>query len=153
MSLRSTRHTTFAIERIYKFAASKVFGAWSTAEGKASWFVGPHDQWKLVKREFDFRVGGREFVSGQFANGPISTFDSRYHDIIANERIVYAYDMDLDGKKISVSLATVEFKAVKEGTRLIFTEQAAFLDDYMDNGSRERGTIGLLDQLGVALNR
>jgi len=39
------------------------------------------------------------------------------------------------------------------GTRLIFTEQAIMLDGYSDPDARERerGTRGLLDQLGESL--
>ena len=69
-----------------------------------------------------------------------------------DQRIIYAYDMHLDDKRISVSLATVELKPVgSSGTRLVFTEQAVFLDGYDDAESRERGTRGLLDKLEMAL--
>lgn len=54
---------------------------------------------------------------------------------------------------ISESLATVELKAEGKGTRLVFTEQAVFLDDFDDGGGRERGSGVLLDQLGAALAR
>jgi hypothetical protein len=39
------------------------------------------------------------------------------------------------------------------GTRLIFTEQGAFLDGYDDAGKRESGTGGLLDALDRELKR
>ena len=52
---------------------------------------------------------------------------------------------------ISISLTTVEFKPAGAGTRLVVTEQGAFLDGYDDSGSRERGTRALLDQLESAL--
>ncbi|HEX6958499.1 MAG TPA: hypothetical protein VF194_10995 [Ferrovibrio sp.] len=55
--------------------------------------------------------------------------------------------------RISVSLATVEFKPAGSGTEMVFTEQAAFLDGYDDAGSRERGTNWLLDKLGESLKR
>jgi uncharacterized protein YndB with AHSA1/START domain len=151
MNERSTRHTTFTIERIYNFAPAKVFAAWSNADAKARWFVGPPDKWTLVKRELDFRVGGREKLSGSFPDGHTSNFNGYYQDIVPNERIVYSYEMDLSGKKISVSLATVEFKPANAGTKLNFTEQAVFLDDFDDAGGRERGTADLLDQLGAWL--
>jgi uncharacterized protein YndB with AHSA1/START domain len=38
-----------------------------------------------------------------------------------------------------------------KGTRLVLTEQGAFLDGYDDAGSRERGTGGLLDALEKSL--
>ena len=68
-----------------------------------------------------------------------------------NERIVFCYEMHIGKAKISVSLATVEFKPDRKGTRFVLTEQGAFLDGYDDAGSRERGTRGLLDQLEKAL--
>ena len=37
------------------------------------------------------------------------------------------------------------------GTRLIVTEQGAFLDGYDDAGSREHGTRLLMDRLGASL--
>jgi uncharacterized protein YndB with AHSA1/START domain len=72
---------------------------------------------------------------------------------VPDRRIVYAYAMHLDDVKISVSLATIEFAGAGAGTRLVVTEQGAFLDGYDDAGSREHGTGGLLDKLEVALRR
>jgi hypothetical protein len=57
----------------------------------------------------------------------------------------------LDDRKISVSLATLELKPAGTDTRLVMTEQGAFLDGYDDAGSRERGTNFLLDALGQSL--
>ncbi len=68
-----------------------------------------------------------------------------------DERIVYAYEMHLDERKISISLTTFELKPAGSGTRLIMTEQGAFLDGYDDAGSRERGSNFLLDALGNSL--
>ena len=39
------------------------------------------------------------------------------------------------------------------GTRLVYTEQAVFLDGYDDAGSREHGTRGLFDQLAAYLEK
>ena len=152
MSERSTHHATFVIERIYAAAPARVFNAWADPAAKARWFAGP-DEWVRGARELDFRVGGRERVSGGPVSGPVHAFDCRYQDIVPNQRIVYAYDMHLDEKRISVSLTTVEFKQAGTGTRLIFTEQAVFLDGYDDAASREQGTRGLLDQLDAELRR
>ena len=85
--------------------------------------------------------------------GPVHSFEGRYHDIVPDQRIVYAYDMHLDETKISVSLATVELKPAGAGTRLIFTEQAAFLDGYNDLAGREEGTRVGLDNLDAELKR
>lgn len=151
MSDRTAKHDMFRLERVYPAAPTRVYAAFATEEGKHSWFSGPHDEWVSLERFFDFREGGRERAKGRFHNGAISQFDATYFDIVPNERIVYAYEMHVDGKRISVSLATIEFKPEGAGTRLILTEQGAFVDGYDDNGSRQRGTEGLLDQLGHAL--
>jgi hypothetical protein len=56
-------------------------------------------------------------------------------------------------KRISVSVATVELEPQGSGTRLIFTEQGAFLDGFDDPAMREHGTRELLDALGAELRR
>jgi uncharacterized protein YndB with AHSA1/START domain len=81
----------------------------------------------------------------------VSQFKARYFDIVADKRIVYAYEMFLDGKKISTSLATVQFIHEGKKTRLIVTEQGAFLDGYDDAGSREHGVGAQMDRLGETL--
>ena len=71
-----------------------------------------------------------------------------FHDIVAAQRIVYAYDMFLDGTRISVSLATVEFTAAGvSGTHMVFTEQGAFLDGHESPARRAEGMGSLLDAL------
>jgi len=99
----------------------------------------------------DVRVGGSERLKGRWEGGVVSTFDATYHDVIPNERLVYSYEMYLDDKKISVSLATLELRAEGGKTTLMVTEQGAFLDGYDDAGSREQGTGHLLDALEASL--
>jgi len=149
---RSVVHATFHLERTYGAPVERVFKALSDEAAKSKWFGGPEGRWQLVERHMDFRVGGRERVKGRWEGGVVSTFDAVYHDIIPCERIVYTYEMHLDDKKISVSLATLQLKpAGAQGTTLMVTEQGAFLDGYDDGGSREQGTGFLLDRLGASL--
>lgn len=152
MSERSTEHATFVIERTYAASPARVFAAWAEPAAKARWFVGP-DEWNQGGHELDFRVGGRERVSGGPPGGPVHSFDGRYQDIVPDQRIVYSYDMHLDETRISVSLATVELEPAGAGTRLIFTEQAVFLDGADTAATREQGTRTLLDNLDAALRR
>lgn len=146
--MTSVAHATFVVERTYDAAPSRVFAAWSEPEAKARWFGGSDGEFEL-----DFRVGGREFSRGGPPDGPVYTFDGRYQDIVSDERIVYAYEMQLDDRRISVSLATVEFKPASGGTNLVFTEQGAFLDGLDSPEQREEGTGSLLDALGEELRR
>jgi uncharacterized protein YndB with AHSA1/START domain len=145
-----TRHATFVIERSYAATPARVFAAWADRGSKARWFTGP-DEWKKSEHELDFRVGGRERVSGGPKGGPVHTYEARYHDIVDERRIVSTYDMFMDDTRISVSIATVEFAPEGKGTRLKYTEQAVFFDDYDDSGSREHGTRALLDNLDRVL--
>ena len=131
---------------------ARVFAAWATPEAKARWFVGP-EGWQRGDYQLDFNVGGREHLSGGPPGGPAHIYDAIYQDIVPNDRIIYGYDMHLDDKRISVSLATVEFKPAGKGTRLTFTEQGAFLDGFDDPSMRERGTVVLLENLSKAVNR
>ena len=150
MSVRSATHGTFTLERVYEAAPARVFKAWADSAIKSRWFVGPSD-WQLLERSIDFRVGGKERLSGRKGSGVVSTFDAVYHDIVPDQRIIYCYDMRLDDAHISASLATMMLAPAGAGTRLILTEQAVFLDGYDDSSGRERGTRILLEQLGRAL--
>ena len=151
MTARAPIHDTFALERRLAFAPRTVFTAWSSAQAKSRWFVGPTG-WELKHRELDFRVGGREVVTGRRPDGKVSHFDSRYYEIVPDERIVYVYDMYTDDTRLSVSLVTVEFRPISEGTRLIITEQGVFFGDLQDARSREQGTGILLNQFERALS-
>jgi uncharacterized protein YndB with AHSA1/START domain len=148
---RSVTLGTFSLERTYDAPRSRVYAAFATLEGKQAWFGG--DGYTLVERSFDFREGGSERATGRWENGTVSQFDASYFDIVPEERIVYAYEMRLDGVKISVSLATIEFKQAGSGTKLLLTETGAFLDGYDDAGSREHGTNFLMDRMGASLTR
>lgn len=151
MTTRSVTHSSFTIDRTYDASPARVYAAWSKPEAKAAWFNGPPGQWTQLVREHDFRVGGSERVRGQFPNGKTSDFQCHYLDIVPEQRIVYAYDMFVDDQKISVSLATIELVPSGTGTRLIVTEQGAFFGPPDDPANRERGTIGLMEQLAASL--
>jgi uncharacterized protein YndB with AHSA1/START domain len=146
----SVTHSTFSLERTYDASPARVFAAWADPEQKAAWFAGPPD-WPLAAFEVDFRVGGREINRGGPKGGPMHSFDALYYDIVPDERIVYSYEMHLDEKRISVSLATIELAPAGDGTRLTLTEQGAYLDDFDDPKLRETGTGSLLDALGAFL--
>lgn len=146
----SVTHATFSLERVYNATASDVFRALSDVQAKARWF-GADDNCVVLEREMDVRPGGRERLKGRWASGMVTSFDALYCDIVTNSRLVYVYEMHVNDRKISVSLATMEITPLGNRTRLTVTEQGAFLDGYEDNGSRELGTGFLLDRLGASL--
>jgi uncharacterized protein YndB with AHSA1/START domain len=147
MSGRSVEHATFVVERKYEAPPERAFAAWADPEAKARWFVDSE-----VNLELDFRVGGRERHSGTAPDGNAYSYEALYQDIVPGERIVYTYEMHLEKTRISVSLATVEFRPVgHNGTRLVFTEQGAFLDGHEFPARRAEGMGSLLDALGKEL--
>ena len=148
---RSVVHAEFHLERVYDSPVARVWQALTEPEAKAKWFAGTPGKWELLERRMDLRVGGCERLRGRWEGGVVSTFDAVYQDIVPNERLVYCYQMFLDERKLSVSLATLQLEPSGRGTRLTVAEQGAFLDGYDDAGSRERGTAQLLDALGASL--
>jgi uncharacterized protein YndB with AHSA1/START domain len=143
-------HESFAIERAYDVPVASVFRAWADPAVKARWFAGSPDALG-AGYELDFRVGGREVHRGGPPGGPVYTYESRYHDIVPEQRIVYTYEMYADGSRISVSVATIEFRGEGPSTRLVLTEQGVFLDGHDTPAQREAGTRSLLDSLAAAV--
>jgi uncharacterized protein YndB with AHSA1/START domain len=138
---------------VYDASPTRVFAAWSDIEIKAKWFIGP-EGWTIVKRETEFKPGGHEILEGRFENKLETEYVARFHEIVANERIVYVYDMYLNGKHHSLSLSTVEIAPADGGTRLVYTEQIAYLDGtsgVRGTASREHGVGWHLDNLAGVL--
>jgi len=150
MTTRSVTHTTFVIDRTYPVPPARVFAAFADPRLKRRWFAMPPD-WVDTHHSLDFRIGGHETNRGGPPGGVVHRFEARYQDIVEDERIVYAYDLYLDDRRMSVSLATIELHPDPDGTRMTFTEQGAFLDGIDDPAQREHGTKLLLDALGAAL--
>lgn len=140
MNERFVKHATFVVERTYAASPERVYHAWADPDTKAKWFSKPDI--------FDFRVGGREYSSGGPPEGPVFTFEASYLELVPEQRIVYTYTLDTGGVRISVSIATIELIRVEDGTKLIFTEQGAFLDGHDTPEIREHGTNLMLDTLG-----
>jgi uncharacterized protein YndB with AHSA1/START domain len=152
MKKPSVEHASFSIERVYDASPARVFSAWSNAEAKLRWFF-CDDSWRLNEHDFDFRVGGRERLSVSPPGGQQHIMDAHYQDIIEGHRIIYNYAMYVGESRISVSLATVTLEPSGRGTKLLFTEQGAFLDGLASAAEREEGTRLGLENLAAELMR
>ncbi|MGH3471129.1 MAG: SRPBCC family protein [Nocardioidaceae bacterium] len=152
MSTRSVIHDTFTIQRRYPVPASKVFAAFASAEAKNVWGdtgnLEPAEGAAGVA-EFDFRPGGSERF-GFKMDGTTYRYDAQYYDIVPDRRIVYAYQMYADDRRISVSVSTVDLSVSGDDTMLTYTEQGAYLDGFDGSQApslRREGTTEMLDNL------
>jgi uncharacterized protein YndB with AHSA1/START domain/DNA-binding transcriptional ArsR family regulator len=143
MTDRSVLVSSFAIERTYPVGPDRVFAAWADPRTKARWFAGANAEHHVL----DFRPGGEELTRGQNAEGKPLTFESRYHDIVPAERIVYSSVLRVDQTPVTVSVTTVQFQPADGGTTLLLTEQDTFLDGHEQPEWRETGTNGWLTAL------
>ncbi len=149
MTDRHVLHATFTLQPSYPASPARVFAAWADPAAKARWFAGPQ-----VRHELDFRIGGRE-TAARAADGrnPALKFESVYHDIVPDERIVYSSTLSAGDQLATVSLTTVQFRPAAEGTQLVLTEQGTFLDGYEDPSWREEGTSEQLAALAAELTQ
>jgi uncharacterized protein YndB with AHSA1/START domain len=134
-----------------------VFAAFSDPALRTRWFAIPGNS-DGGRHELDFRVGGGEVMSGAFAPAGVEEhieYRSRFLDITDDERVVFASELVLDGRRRSASLVTVELAPDADGTQLTYTEQYAFVsytgDGSADVAEREGGTRLLLNRLGAVL--
>lgn len=144
-------HTDFVIEREFAAAPEAVFQAWADPEAKRLW-SDCHPEHTTAYR-LDFRPLGHETHEVTYPDGRVQRIEKVFFDIVADRRIVFAYDIRLDARRLSVSLVTVEFFASRSGTRMVYTEQLAYLDDHEDRAQRLRGTEESLDRLVQQLSK
>jgi uncharacterized protein YndB with AHSA1/START domain len=147
---RSVVHGSFTIERTYPVSPERLFRAYAEKDQKRKWFA-EGEGFDVLQYELDFQVGGREFARFRFGDGPDMTFDSLYMDIVPGRRVVNAYSMTAAGEPFSASVSTTELEVTADGTRMIYTEQCAFLDGKDGIEARKQGSIELLGALAKAL--
>src|SRR5579862_5643893 len=156
MTEQAVIHDTFAIERTYPASVSRVFAAFASKEAKDAWGdtgdlsePGPD----AADSEFDFRIGGHERF-GIGMQDMTFRYDALYYDIVPDQRIIYSYEMYANDARISVSVATIEFAEIAEGTTLTWTEQGAYLDGFDGDEAprlRQGGTEEMLEGLAKYL--
>ncbi|WP_072394928.1 SRPBCC family protein [Hyphomicrobium sp. CS1GBMeth3] len=148
--IRSVTHATFKIERTYEAPRAKVFHAFADPIIKRRWFA-EGEGWDIETYELDFRIGGTESSSFRFKGGDLIRYDAVFYDIVPDERIIASYAMMIGDTRISASLATTELRSNGKGTKLLFTEQGAYLDGHDAVSEREEGTRQLYEALAREL--
>lgn len=140
-------HTDFVIEREFVAAPEAVFEAWADPEARRCW-SDCHTE-HTTHYQLDFRLFGHETQRVLYPDGRVQQIEKVFFDIVPGRRIVFAYDIRLDARPLSVSLVTVEFFASRRGTRMVYTEQLIYLDGHEDRAQRLHGTEEGLDRLGL----
>jgi uncharacterized protein YndB with AHSA1/START domain len=138
-------HTDFVIEREFDATPEAVFMAWADPEARRRW-SDCHAEYTTEYR-LDFRPLGHETHQVTWPDGRVQEIEKIFFDISDARRIIFAYDIRIDGRRLSASLVTVEFFASQRGTRMVYTEQLAYLDGHEDRAQRLRGTEEGLDKL------
>jgi uncharacterized protein YndB with AHSA1/START domain len=151
----SVIHSTFVLERSYSKPPNTVFGAFADVRQKRRWFA-EGDGHEVQQFELEFRVGGTERLkyklkAGTPVAGMIITNESRYQDILPEQRIVTTGTMDLGEKRILIALVTAEFLKTDTGTDLILTHQGTYLSgpSGLTPQMLEAGWLKLLDILAA----
>jgi uncharacterized protein YndB with AHSA1/START domain len=160
---------SFSVERSLAAPPERVFAAYAEPELRRRWLRIPGDPARRYY-ELDFRPGGHEVRRGRFAPAGIAgteeliEYRAVFWDIVPGSRLVFGYELALDGVRRWVSLVTVELSLVPgetradgAGTRLRHTEQYAYLA-YCDaareiahlKGSTALQLNGLAAALGAA---
>jgi len=141
--------TDFVIEREFSATPEEVFEAWADPDAKRRW-SDCHAEF-TTNYQLDFRPLGRETHEVVYPDGRVQLIEKVFFDIVPPRRLVFAYDIRLDARRLSVSLVTVEFFASRRGTRMLYSEQLTYLDGHEDRAQRLRGTEESLDRLGSQL--
>lgn len=150
-------HSTFVIERDYPVPPARVFDAFADPAKKRRWFA-EGEGFIVDDYGLDFREGGREYGKFRMADntpleaGTAINNETRYQNILPNRRIVFVYTMSFGDICFSASQTTVELLPTEQGTRLVYTEQAAFFENADGPAMRETGCRSLLEQLARELD-
>ena len=139
-------HTTLVFERHVSAPVTEVFAALADPVARSLWGA-PSETAEVIYDEVDFREGGQDrFRCGSKSNPNIHG-TTRYLDILTNRRVVSSETISMDGKRLCVSLTTLELSTHGNSTRLTQTTQlASFIGEDMVKG-HETGTNASLDNL------
>jgi uncharacterized protein YndB with AHSA1/START domain len=147
---QTVHHDTIRLERHYQAPPARVFAAWADPVVRRRWSA-PEDGWEIAECHYDFRVGGRETSRFGPPGAPLYSTDTRYEDIVPDERIISAGTMSHGEKRVFSGLLTVELLPAGRGTRLILTEQGAFLGEGGTPADHERGWRAMLEKIDAEL--
>jgi uncharacterized protein YndB with AHSA1/START domain len=125
MNEQNVQHATMTLERTYRAPLERVFSEFADPVVRARWSPPSNDA--LIYDEADFRVGGRDV----FRCGPRNDLrfrgETSYQVIVPNKCVISSETLDTDGRRIAVSLTTLDLEDSGAGVKLKLTVQIASL--------------------------
>jgi uncharacterized protein YndB with AHSA1/START domain len=146
MTQSNILHVTLVFERDIPATVERVFAAFANPDTRVEWGA-PSDRTALIYDEAEFHEGGQDrFRCGPKVDPNIHG-TTRYLDIIPNHRIVSSETIAIGGKRLCVSLSTLELTREGDKTKLKTTTQlVSFIGEDMVKGQKS-GTNASLDNL------
>lgn len=129
-------HGSFALGIDLAAEPTGVYAAFADPELRGRWVRLPGH---ADERRLDFRPGGGEWLAATFAHGESSERIERrtsFVDLVPGRRLLFGYDVVIDGRRCWASLVTVLLTARSGGTRLDWTEQYTYLE-YAGDGATD----------------
>jgi uncharacterized protein YndB with AHSA1/START domain len=126
MNSEIAQHATITLERIYRAPLARVFSEFADPVARARWSA-PSSKDVLIYDEADFRVGGRDVFRCGSANDPAFRGETLYHVIVPNQRVIWSETLDTAGRRLAVSLTTLDLEESVDGAKLKMTVQMVSL--------------------------
>lgn len=144
--MKDVLHATLVFERHIAAPPDDVFAALADTKARLEWGV-PSDTATLIYDASDFREGGEDRFRCGAKTDPNIHGVTHYLDIVPGHRIISSETITVGGKRLCVSLTTVELRESRGGTVLKSTTQlASFIGEDMVKG-HEQGNNASLDNL------
>ena len=138
---------SLTLSRHYPVGPEKVWRAWTDPEAVKKWW-GPGPGEPVSAAELDVRVGGRFRIVFGGPDGKEHECAGVYKEVVPNRKLVFTWSWPRTTPE-RVSVVTITFKAVSEGTDLVFTHEQLFDEKVRDD--HKRGWSGTLDKLAAFL--
>jgi uncharacterized protein YndB with AHSA1/START domain len=119
------QHATIILERSYRAPVERVFSEFADPVARARWSPPSNDV--LIYNQTDFRAGGRDLFLCGPKDDPKFRGETLYHVVVPNKSVVSSETVDADGRRLAVSLSTLDFEATGESTSLKLTVQMVSL--------------------------
>ena len=134
---------SLTLRRHYPVAPEKVWRAWTDPEAvKRWWGPGPGEPVSLA--ELDVRVGGRFRIVFGGPDGKMHECAGVYKEVVPNRKLVFTWSWP-NSTPERLSVVTITFKAVSDGTELLFQHEQLFDEKVRDD--HKRGWSSSLDKL------